>query len=86
MGIPSLQELMAMLDNCGAQSGQIPRSKPSRTGKLDWIEPVLRGRVAALNMDVRGLAVLQAVEEKSESLQSQNCRHVWARGSTLIGV
>jgi len=77
---------MAMLDNCGAQSRQIPRSKSARTGELDWIEPVLRRRVAALSMDVSGLAVLQAVEEKSEPLQSQNRRHVWARGSTLIGV
>jgi hypothetical protein len=54
MGIPGLQEFMPMLDNRGAQPRQISSSKSSRTGELDWIEPILCSRVAAFDVDVRG--------------------------------
>jgi hypothetical protein len=45
---------MPMLDNRGAQPRQISSSKSSRTGELDWIEPILCSRVAAFDVDVRG--------------------------------
>jgi hypothetical protein len=39
MGMPSLQEFVAMLDNAGAESRQIARSKSAGAREFDWIEP-----------------------------------------------
>ncbi len=64
MGIPSLQELLSMLDNLRAQSGQITRSKSSRPGELDRIEPIFGRRIAAFDVDVRRLVVVQTAKEE----------------------
>src|SRR5277367_1335998 len=66
LGIPSLHEFMPMLDNCRAQPGQFPRSESSRPHQLHRLEPILGRRVAAFDMDVRRLAVFQAVETEPQ--------------------
>jgi hypothetical protein len=63
MGMPSLQEFVAMLDNAGAESRQIARSKSAGAREFDWIEPELRRRVGALDVNMRRLIVLQAVKK-----------------------
>jgi hypothetical protein len=54
-----------MLDNCRAQPGQFPRSESSRPHQLHRLEPILGRLVAAFDMDVRRLAVFQAVEKRT---------------------
>jgi hypothetical protein len=66
MGIPSLQERDSMLDNHGVQPRQFPCSETARAGELNWIEPILRRGVAAFDVDVRRLAIFQAVKEEAE--------------------
>jgi hypothetical protein len=52
VGIPRLQKFMPMFDNLGPQARQIPRQKSSRLGERDRMEPILRGRAAALDVNV----------------------------------
>jgi hypothetical protein len=67
MGIPRLQKLMPALDNLSPKARQIPRPKSSGAGQHDRIEPILRGRIAVLDVNVRRFAALLAIEEKSEA-------------------
>jgi hypothetical protein len=69
-----------MLDNLRAQSGQIARSKSSRPGELDGIEPIFGGRLAAFDVDVRRLVVLQTVKRRTgtghrEEPWALHCQH-----------
>jgi hypothetical protein len=64
MGMPSLQELVTMLDNCRAEPRQFTRSKSTRPRQLHRFEPILGRSAPAFDMEVRWLGVFQALEKE----------------------
>lgn len=59
MGMPSLQELVTVLDNCRGEPRQFAGSKSTRPRQLYGFEPRLGRSVPAFDMNVRRLGVAE---------------------------
>src|SRR5687767_6974509 len=73
---PSLQEKVSVLHHDCTQLAQFVRPKAPGTGQRDGIEPELGVGVVALDVDVRRLVVLAAVEEEPVWTNAKDSRHL----------
>src|ERR1700674_2128280 len=74
--IPGLQEGQAILHDEQSDLIELVRSKPMGLRDTNWVKPNLGDAVAMLDMNVRCLRSLSAIEEEAKSQDAQHGRHI----------